>query len=354
MTWIESGVLAGFLDVARGQSGWEVAVEAWNEIPRRGQRPDVVLVRGSRARRRGRIATVCIGRDANLPRVWVDDREVGRLAGRHLLAQGFRDLAYRGDPGYLVSRERRTGLAEVAAAAGAGFHDLPPGPSLAEAWSLAGERRDTRAALDRCPRPLGLLAFTAHVGRRILAAVDPGEVPNRLAVVAGDRDPLVAGACRPTLTGIDLGVRRMGTAAGELVAGLLAGRPAPAEPVLVPPVGVDDGGSAAGRAVADPVVMAALAAISAGAAQVPDMARAAAVSRRTLELRFAAALGEAPAAALRRHRLDRALERLRTDDAPIAAIAAACGWSSPARFSADIRAATGRTPQAWRLAARHG
>jgi LacI family transcriptional regulator len=192
------------------------------------------------------------------------------------------------------------------------------------------------------------------VGRRILSAVDPGEVPNRLAVVAGDRDPLVAGACRPTLAGIDIGVHRMGIAAGELVADLLAGRPAPGSTILVPPVGVDDGGSAAGRAVVDPVVLAALAAIAAGAAQVPDMAAAAGVSRRTLELRFAAALGEAPAAALRRHRLGRALERLRADDAPIVAIAAACGWSSAARFSADIRAATGRTPQAWRLAARHG
>ncbi len=351
MTWIETGVLEGFLEVARRQPGWDVAVEAWNEVPRRGPRPDGLLVRGSPRGRTGRRATVRIGRDGDGARVWTDDQEVGRMAAGHLLSRGFRTLAYLGDPAYLVSRERRDGFAQAAAAGGAEFRDLS---RTGGTWSIAGERREIRAALAACPRPLGLLAFTAHVGRRVLGAVEPGEVPNRLAVVAGDRDPLVAGACLPTLAGIDLGVRRMGIRAAEIMADLLAGRKAPPDPVLVRPGGVDGGGSAGAHAIEDPVILAALAAIDAGAVRVPAVAAAAGVSRRTLELRFQAAVGEAPAATIRRKRLAQALDRLLTDDAPVAAIAAACGWSSAARFATDVRTTTGYSPQAWRLTMRHG
>jgi LacI family transcriptional regulator len=350
MTWTESGVLKGFLQAAARHRDWDVAVEAWNEIPPRGPAPDGVLVRGSASRRRGRKATVCIGRERHAARVWVDDREIGRIAARHLISRGFDTLAYRGDDRYLVSRERRDGFFEEAERTAATCIDLSRTP---EDWSIAEERRDTTAALARCPRPLGLLAFTSHVGRRVLACVDPEEVPNRIAVVAGDRDPLVSEACHPTLTGVDFDVHRMGIMAGELMADLLAGKRPPAEPILLKPEGIDKGRSGDGRAVDDPIVLQALKAIADGAMRVPDLVAATGVSRRTLELHFASTIGEAPAVMIRRRRLAQALDRLRSEDAPVTHIAKACGWTSAARFAYDIRQATGKTPQAWRLSRRH-
>lgn len=349
MTHLETGVLSGFLVAAMAHPTWTVAVSAWNEVPAHGPTPDLWLIRGHR-RPPGRSSRVVrIGDSSSDPAVWLDDRACGAMAAQHLLASGFRTIAYRGDPGIVCSGERARGAADATAEAGAAFIDLPPSQSLRRRWSIAAEAADHRAALARCPRPLGLVAFTVHVGRRVLAATEPDEVPNALGVVACDHDPVVAAACRPSLACVSTPAEAIGRAAADLVAEVLAGRTIAAARRLIPPSAVSSGGSAAGSAVADPLVIAALDAIRADPMRsVLDLAGALGVARRTLEVRCAAALGSSPGQLMRRRRIGRALELLRATDLPASAVATACGWASATRFTADIRTATGMPPQAWR------
>lgn len=81
------------------------------------------------------------------------------------------------------------------------------------------------------------------------------------------------------------------------------------------------------------------------------VARAAAelgVGRERLTRAMRAALGEAPAAWLRRRRLDQARQLLAAPEATVAAVAARVGYASVAQFVRAYRARYGRTPGAAR------
>jgi AraC-like DNA-binding protein len=83
-----------------------------------------------------------------------------------------------------------------------------------------------------------------------------------------------------------------------------------------------------------------------------EVARQLGVSSEHLSRTFHRCIGETPAAWYRRHRLERACELLRTADLPVQAVAARCGYPSPAYFIASFRAALGTTPARWRLGTR--
>ena len=90
------------------------------------------------------------------------------------------------------------------------------------------------------------------------------------------------------------------------------------------------------RGLTDPTVTAVLAAIHAepeNAWTADSLAAHAAVSRATLARKFAAFVGETPAAYLTRWRMDLAARRLRDTDEPVEAIARAVGYQSVFAFS---------------------
>lgn len=82
---------------------------------------------------------------------------------------------------------------------------------------------------------------------------------------------------------------------------------------------------------------------------VGDIARAAYVSPRAVQIAFRRHLDTTPMAYLRRVRLDRAHSDLAaatpTDGTTVTAVAARWGFGSPSRFAADYRRAYGRAPQ---------
>jgi AraC-like DNA-binding protein len=82
-------------------------------------------------------------------------------------------------------------------------------------------------------------------------------------------------------------------------------------------------------------------------AELPRVARALALSPRTLQRRLADA-GTSFIDLARRARLQEAERRLRETSDSITAIALDCGWSSAQHFAADFRAAHGVTPSSWR------
>jgi AraC-like DNA-binding protein len=109
------------------------------------------------------------------------------------------------------------------------------------------------------------------------------------------------------------------------------------------------------RAVRDPVVGAAMAAIHADPAHpwtTAELARATAVSRATLARRFPAVLGETPAAYLTRWRLDLSARRLRDTDDSLEQIAHAVGYTSVYAFSRAFRRARAVPPGRYRTTAR--
>jgi AraC-like DNA-binding protein len=109
------------------------------------------------------------------------------------------------------------------------------------------------------------------------------------------------------------------------------------------------------RAVRDPVVGGAMAAIHADPARpwtTTTLARATAVSRATLARRFPAVAGETPAAYLTRHRMDLSARRLRDTDDSLEQIARDVGYTSVYAFSRAFRRARSLPPGRYRAAAR--
>jgi AraC-like DNA-binding protein len=80
----------------------------------------------------------------------------------------------------------------------------------------------------------------------------------------------------------------------------------------------------------------------------PDAARAAGVSTRTLQRRCAADLGMPLSAWLTRARILRAVELLAQAGDPVSVVAAQCGYQSAAAFTRAFSQQLGSTPSAWR------
>lgn len=88
--------------------------------------------------------------------------------------------------------------------------------------------------------------------------------------------------------------------------------------------------------------------LPAGRASATALARAAGLSRRTLERTCRAELGCGPVQAHARWRLQRAGELLRSTDWPVRAVSAALGFANPFHFSRAFARLHGRPPGSWR------
>ncbi len=83
-----------------------------------------------------------------------------------------------------------------------------------------------------------------------------------------------------------------------------------------------------------------------------ELARAAGVHPSTLAREFRRSQGTSPGEYRRRWRLARALEALRTSDAPLAQIAACAGFADQSHLTRALRSALGISPAAYRRQAR--
>jgi AraC-like DNA-binding protein len=104
-------------------------------------------------------------------------------------------------------------------------------------------------------------------------------------------------------------------------------------------------------ALHDPVLNPALAALHAAPAKkwtVPDLARAAAVSRSQLDARFREMLGRSPIRYLTEWRMHLAEDLLATTDLGVAAVARRVGYDAEEAFSRAFKRAHGQSPATWR------
>jgi LacI family transcriptional regulator len=131
----------------------------------------------------------------------------------------------------------------------------------------------------------------------------------------------------------------------------MQGYSSPERTVQVPPLGVVTRQSTDTLAITDENLVSALAFmnqnLSAGI-QVQDVARAAGISRRALEHRFAKTLGTSPAAYLTRARLDLVRKLLAETDMPVGDLSDRAGFCSPEYMTTVFRREFSTTPLRYR------
>ncbi len=296
---------------------------------------------------------VATGDPAVLPRVGVDAEVGGRLAAEHLLDAGLRRFAFIGvDCGFgaVDVRLEPAFIARIAAAGGLVRSYVPPAdPDL----SHRGALEHLAAWLAECEPPVGLLAAA---DADVLAVIEAGRiaglrVPEDVAIVAAEHDPLTARLAGIGISAIDAPRQAVGHAAAAMLLNLMEGRPLAERRVWIPPSGVIGRDSTDGVAVADELVRDALVLIRehlGESLRVRDLARRLGVARRTLESRFRAAIDRSPGEAIRRLRVEKAARLLLDTRLPLARVAELCGYAEPRLLTAHFRQVHGVTPTVWR------
>jgi LacI family transcriptional regulator len=274
------------------------------------------------------------------PRVMVNNESVGRLAARHLLECGLRQLAFCGYRGFRYSDERRAAFRRTAEEAGRAVHVYRPASRGDRLSRQAAERRNIEAWLAGLPRPVGIFAANdARAATVANACHDLGlRIPQDVAIVGVDNDDLVCEFTNPPLSSVEPDARRVGYEGAAMLLRLLHGETAPEGPILIEPRGVVKRESTDTFAAADPVVAEAFRFLRQHACEginVQDVLKAVPVARRTLEKTSQRLLGHSPLEEIRRLQLERAKELLAATNMSMAEVAQAAGFTD-AKYLSEV------------------
>ncbi|HEX6985155.1 MAG TPA: DNA-binding transcriptional regulator, partial [Planctomycetaceae bacterium] len=288
-----------------------------------------------------------------VPWVETDDAAIARLAAEHLLERGFRKFGFCGEPGFNWSTWREQAFVRDLAERGDSCSVFePPADSR-----RASEREAMARWVAGLPKPVGVMACYDIKAQQLLDACrDAGvAVPDEVAVLGVDNDELLCELSFPPLSSVIPDSRRAGYEAARLLDRLMAGREVPAEPVLVPPLGVATRQSTDVLAIEDRDIAQAVRFIREHACDgitVGDVLRIVPLSRRAFEKRFLDRLGRTPHQEILRLKIARAEQLLAETDLSLAAIAERTGFRHAEYLSVAFKRATGRTPGRHRAACR--
>jgi LacI family transcriptional regulator len=150
-----------------------------------------------------------------------DDAQGGRLAVRHLLSTGRTRIGHVTGPArFAASRLRASGANAVLGEAGLAM--AGGGPFYGE-WSEEWGRQATDGLLRSAPDVDAIFCGNDQIARGAADAVrETGRnVPDDVALVGFDNWEVMAAACRPPLTTVDMNLRELGrAAAGRLLAAI--------------------------------------------------------------------------------------------------------------------------------------
>lgn len=290
--------------------------------------------------------------------VVTDSQGVGQKAAQHLIDCGLRHFGYCGltrsgiEEAAPWSRQREEsffGCLREAGFAGQAFE-------VQGGVHRAGWHRELQALADwlgRLPRPVGVMACNDDCGQQVIEACRLAglQIPDEIAVIGVDNDDLISGLSNPPMSSVALNFERAGYECAEALDRLIRGQPPATRRILVEASHVAVRHSTNLFAVEDEVVSRALRFIreeSRHPVGVDEVARAVALSRRTLEKRFRSALHRSVLAEIRRMRVEHICRLLVATNRPVAEIAGHLGFDGPQHIARYFRAEKGITPREFR------
>ncbi|MCU6501325.1 DNA-binding transcriptional regulator [Rugamonas sp. A1-17] len=224
--------------------------------------------------------------------------------------------------------------------------------------------RDQAAALQidwlhSLPKPIGIIAVTDARARQLLQACQMANiaVPEQVAVIGIDNDPLARILSSTPLTSVIQGTEEIGRTAAHMLHRMLEGGYLDRKRVLVPPAGINVQSSTSHLPVSNPRVMRARHFIRQHACQGikgDQVAEYVGVSRTTLESYFQQELARSVHDEILRFKLDAATGMLAQADCGLAEVALRCGFTSMQYLLAVFRRELGCTPREYQERVRRG
>lgn len=221
----------------------------------------------------------------------------------------------------------------------------------AQSWGEAVQGQI--AWLRSLPKPIGIIGVTDARTRQLLQACTIAgiEVPEQVALIGIDNDPLVRALTRIPLSSVIQGAHEIGRTAAHLLDQMLHGADLGDERILVPPGGINALASSEHHPVKHPHVMRARHFIRQYACQgikTDQVAKYVGVSRSSLEAYFRHELGCSVHESILRFKLNAAMACLDTRERSIADVALACGFNTIQYMYLVFKRELGCTPRAYR------
>ncbi|HVR84831.1 MAG TPA: DNA-binding transcriptional regulator [Planctomycetota bacterium] len=356
------GLLSGIMDYVRQHEPWSIYLPelARGDVPPRW-RGDGIIARIetkaiARIVSRARLPVIDVSAGRHVPSIpWLetDDLAIARLAVDHLVSRGFRHLGFCGESRFNWSRGRSEHFQALARAAGLGVQVYES--SGHDPW--AKEHNALLAWVRRLPKPAGIMACYDIKAQQLLDVCRENDVPvpEEVAVIGVDNDPLLCGLTTPPLSSVIPNTRRTGYEAAALLDRLMQGEKIPPRGHFIPPIGVETRQSTDVLALADREIAAAVRFIREHAcdgATISDLLRVVPLSRRVMESRYRKATGRTPHQDLVRFRIDRVKQLLAETDHSLERIATLSGFDHPEYMSVAFKRETQTTPGKFRLQAK--
>ena len=294
-----------------------------------------------------------------------DQAAIGRKAAEHFLARRFTSFAYCGYEGYNYSDERRDAFVGMLKE-----HYFPcavfktPRRALAEYDARVTRREDVSLGADARSLAQWLKAlpprtavFCCHDTRAYqvlcICRSENIAVPDRLAVLGVDNDPLVCSFITPSISSIDNSGHRVGATAVAVLSRMMRSKAAREKPpfIRVKPGEVVQRRSTETYAFAQKWISDALVYISRNVEKrltAEDVAAFAGKSLPTIEDGFRKALGRTVQQELIASRLSEAKRLLANTTLSVTEVVARSGFASAQYFCRVFKADTGLTAESWR------
>jgi LacI family transcriptional regulator len=260
-------------------------------------KPDGIIMRDSLVTKellKLKIPTILAIHDSrypkDLPVIKTDSCSIAKMASEHLLEKGLRNFAFCGFDEYDWSKERGSWFGKFNDEAGFKTHIyLAPKRIKKDDWE--NEQHHVSEWIKTLPKPVGIFACNDDRGQHILEVCKMInlKVPEDVAVIGVDNDPMICEIGDPPLTSIALNVEAAGFEAAKLLDQLINKKKIAGKQIMVTPSHIAQRQSSDLLAVDDAEVAAAISYIKKNARNkisVIDVVRTTSVSRRTLEKKF--------------------------------------------------------------------
>jgi LacI family transcriptional regulator len=259
-----------------------------------------------------------------LPVVITDSHGIAKMASEHLIERGFKNFAFCGFDHYEWSNNRKHFFCHHNAVAGFETHVYKsPRKKKIIDWEI--EQRHVCNWLKTVPKPVGLLACNDDRGQHILEVCKRlgFRVPEDVAVIGVDNDPMICDIGDPPLTSVALNVEAAGYEAAKLLDQMIDHKKIVGKQINVSPTHIVQRQSTDLLAVDDPEVATAIRFIKENAKNkilVKDVVKTTRISRRALEQRFRKTVHRSIYDAIRQVRVELIAKLLIETDLPISHI----------------------------------
>lgn len=291
-----------------------------------------------------------------LPSVFPDFTGSGILAAEHLLARGFRQLAYLGWAGEVGSRLQAEGMRKVTSRENCNLTTHRFSRTSMEGPARGWEKfvTEIQSWIESWQLPIGLLVCNDIICRYLMdvCRLKGLHISQEVAIVGTYNESEICNAPPPTLTSIDMNCAQVGYRAAALLDRLMSGGKPPLDPVMVAPAELIPRQSTDLLAADDPVITKSLRFIAEHTHErigVKEVVHAAGINRRSLERRFRESLNRTISDEITRLRLERAKRRMVETSAPMKDVAVDAGFRNADHFYKVFNRIEGIPPTQFRV-----